>query len=376
MWWMCLEANHYYYHCPAGRYLDQCLLFCLVPQDYTDASLVTYCCGLPSVPQQMLTLSGRWQVWRFFFFSWTSQFSNPESPRYCGSKQLDCTSKQQYLILKVFLSSPGDGAWRVGTDIWMKVSLLWPAMPVQPETKAWAMKTTFKLCGHFWVRAYRFDFARGTGHKHSRCKQKKICNNEPFSTAERSERVENFLFRATREYAEAGIEQAIVAMWRLGANSPEPRKRVVREWHVSTQKTGSYITERSRLPGLIVGPCPSEESLCCPACPPAAPLFFADSRPPVYKVSVLFPCICSPTVCIIRSITSLSLATTTWTPEHPFSRLTAIRAHPPISHVSLGEAPSHGFSSKGVAAVRARRLFPSTISGVRAQFPSYLWVEN
>ena len=49
--------------------------------------------------------------------------------------------------------------------------------------------------------------------------------NEPFSTAERSERVENFLFRATREYTEAGIEQAIVAMRRLGANSPEPRKR-------------------------------------------------------------------------------------------------------------------------------------------------------
>ena len=54
--------------------------------------------------------------------------------------------------------------------------------------------------------------------------------NEPFSTAERSERVENFLFRALlREYTEAGIEQAIVAMRRLGANSPEPRKRAVRE---------------------------------------------------------------------------------------------------------------------------------------------------
>ena len=64
--------------------------------------------------------------------------------------------------------------------------------------------------------------------------------NEPFSTPERSERVENFLFRATREYTEAGIEQAIVAMRRLRANSPEPRKRAVREWHVSTQKTGSY----------------------------------------------------------------------------------------------------------------------------------------
>ena len=37
---------------------------------------------------------------------------------------------------------------------------------------------------------------------------------------------------------------------------------------------------------LIVGPCPSEESLCCPACPPP-PLFFADSRPPVSKVACL-----------------------------------------------------------------------------------------
>ena len=50
---------------------------------------------------------------------------------------------------------------------------------------------------------------------------------EPFSTAERSERVENFLFRATREYTEAGIEQATVAMRCHGANSPKPRRRTV-----------------------------------------------------------------------------------------------------------------------------------------------------
>ena len=111
------------------------------------------------------------------------------------------------------------------------------------------------------------------------CRGRAKRENEPFSTAELSERVENSLFRATREYTEAGIEQAIVAMRRLGANSPEPRKRTVREWHVSTQKTGSYITERSRLPGLIVGPCPSEESLCCPACPPALPCFRRVSAP-------------------------------------------------------------------------------------------------
>ena len=72
--------------------------------------------------------------------------------------------------------------------------------------------------------------------------------NEQFSTAERSERVENFIFRATREYTEAGIEQATVAMRCFGANSPEPRRRAVHKWHVSAQKTSSYITARLWLP--------------------------------------------------------------------------------------------------------------------------------
>ena len=109
---------------------------------------------------------------------------------------------------------------------------------------------------------------------------------EPFSTAERSERVENFLFRATRGYTEAGIEQAIVAMRRLGANSPEPRKRVVREWHVSTQKTGSYITERSRLPGLIVGPVQAKRACAVQLAHPPSPVF-AESRAPVSNVACL-----------------------------------------------------------------------------------------
>ena len=106
--------------------------------------------------------------------------------------------------------------------------------------------------------------------------------NEPFLTAERSERVENFLFHVTRKYTEAGIEQRC-----LGVNSPEPRRRAVSGWHASAQKTSSDITARPWLPGLIVGPyCPSEESLCCPACPPAHPVF-ADSRPPVSNVACL-----------------------------------------------------------------------------------------
>ena len=128
------------------------------------------------------------------------------------------------------------------------------------------------------------------------------------------------------------------------------------------------------------GSCPSEESLCCPACPPALPCFRRVSGHQSLTLRVSFPCIRSPPVCIICSVTSLSLATTTWTPEHPFfSTLCYPIASSDITCVLGGGSfpvTAHGFSSKGVAAVRARRLFPSTISGVRAQFPSYLWVEN
>ena len=60
-----------------------------------------------------------------------------------------------------------------------------------------------------------------------RCEFRVLSVMNHFSTAERSERVENFLFRATREYTEAGIEQATVAVRCLGANSPEPRRRAV-----------------------------------------------------------------------------------------------------------------------------------------------------
>ena len=114
--------------------------------------------------------------------------------------------------------------------------------------------------------------------------------------------------------------------------------------------------------------------------PTRPPLFSPSLGPQSLTLRVSFPCICSPSVCIICSVTSLSLATTTWTPEHPFfSTLCYPNASSDITCVLGGGSfpvTAHGFSSKGVAAVRARRLFPSTISGVRAQFPSYLWVEN
>ena len=129
-------------------------------------------------------------------------------------------------------------------------------------------------------------------------------------------------------------------------------------------------------PGLIVGLCPSEESLCCPACPPP-PLFFADSRPPVSKVA-----------CLI----SLYLLSTCM--YHTFSHITFLGYYHMNSRASVlldsllsehiiryhmcqwgggggGSFPvtAHGFSSRGVGAVRARRLFPSTISGVRGSVP-------
>ena len=107
--------------------------------------------------------------------------------------------------------------------------------------------------------------------------------------------------------------------------------------------------------------------------PTPPPLFSPILGPRSLKLRVSFPCICSPPLCIIRSVTSLSLATTTWTPEHPFF---STHCYPSTSSgitcvLGGGSFPvtAHGFSSRGVAAVRARRLFQSTISGVRGSVP-------
>ena len=59
---------------------------------------------------------------------------------------------------------------------------------------------------------------------------------------------------------------------RAGARCPDQtRQRCVQQTRQRcAQQTSSYITTLPWLPGLIVGPCPSEESLCCPACGLAA----------------------------------------------------------------------------------------------------------
>ena len=106
---------------------------------------------------------------------------------------------------------------------------------------------------------------------------------------------------------------------------------------------------------------------------PPPPFFFRRFLAPGLWGCFSFPCICSPPVCIICSVTSLSLAKTTWTPEHPFF---STHCYPNTSSditcvLRGGSFPvtTHGLSSRGVAAVRARRLFPSTISGVRGSVP-------
>ena len=107
--------------------------------------------------------------------------------------------------------------------------------------------------------------------------------------------------------------------------------------------------------------------------PTRPPLFSPSLGPQSLTWRVSFPCICSPPACIIRSVTSLSLPTTTWTPEHPFF---STHCYPnTLSDFTCvlggGSFPvtAHVFSCKGVAAVRARRLFPSTISGVKGSVP-------
>ena len=135
--------------------------------------------------------------------------------------------------------------------------------------------------------------------------------------------------------------------------------------------TSIYIYIYAWLPGLIVGPCPSEENLYFPACP--TPPFFRHCLPRSLKLRVSFPCICSPPVCIIRSVTSLSLTTTIWTSEQPFFSTDCYPNTSSDNTCVLGggsfPVTTDGFSSRGVAAVRARRLFPSTISGVRGSVP-------
>ena len=206
-----------------------------------------------------------------------------------------------------------------------------------------------------------------------------ILTNEPFSTAERSERVENFLFRTTRNTRKQASSKRLLpgdALAPTAQNRASTRCVNDTSAHRRPQLYNrTFPTSRAHRGSLS-----KRRELVLSSLPTRPPLFSPSLGPQSLTLRVSFPCICSPPVCIICSVTSLSLATTTWTPEHPFF---STHCYPNASSditcvLGGGSFPvtSHGFSSKGVAAVKARRLFPSTISGVRAQFPSYLWVEN
>ena len=196
-------------------------------------------------------------------------------------------------------------------------------------------------------------------------KAKATQGNEPFSTAERSERVENFLFRATRKYTEAGIEQETVAMRCQGANSPEPHRRGVPESDTSALRaTDQQLHNRTSLTSWAHhGSFVQVKRYCAvQLAHPPHPLF-ADSWPPVSKLLVSFPCIFSPPVCIIRSVTSLSLATTTCTSEHPFfSNHCYPNTSNNMTHVSLEAAPfpvtTHGFFLQRGCCCQGKEVVP------------------
>ena len=115
---------------------------------------------------------------------------------------------------------------------------------------------------------------------------------------------------------------------------------------------------------------------------------------PCYRASVLNLCVCFP-----------GLLAPPWVLCSKWIELCAVRLAPPppptlphplrrfsapgfwnwcamvVGHTTMAHQPvpvmTRVFSSRGVAAVKARRLFLSTISGVRGfSLPSYVWVEN
>ena len=142
------------------------------------------------------------------------------------------------------------------------------------------------------------------------------------------------------------------------------------------QQTSSYITALPWPPGLIVGPCPSEESLCCPACPP--PLFFLRLSAPGLQ-----SCVSHFLVFALHLYVSYFQSHHfPWLQPHAlqsirFSRLTAIRTHHPMTHVSLEEAPSqlwHTVFLQRGCCCQGKEVVPiDHITGWGAQFPSYPW---
>ena len=96
--------------------------------------------------------------------------------------------------------------------------------------------------------------------------------------------------------------------------------------------------------------------------PTRPPLFSPSLGPQSLTVRVSFPCICSPPVCMICSVTSLSLATTTCTPEHLFF---STHCYPNASSditcvLGGGSFPvnANGFSSKRGCCCQGKEVVP------------------
>ena len=109
--------------------------------------------------------------------------------------------------------------------------------------------------------------------------------------------------------------------------------------------------------------------------PTPGPPFFADSRPPVSKVACLISLYYLLSTCMYHTFSHITFLGY----NHMHSRASVFLDSLLSEHISSddtcvfggGSFPvtTHVFSSRGVAAVRARRLFPSTISGVRGSVP-------
>ena len=194
--------------------------------------------------------------------------------------------------------------------------------------------------------------------------KKGLSQIEPFSTAERNERVEKELkifLHGSRHRAAMPWRQQSRTAQACGDQMTRQRTEDQQLYNRPTMTSWAHRGSLSKRRELVLFSLPTR--------PPCFCWFSA----PVSNIACLISCICSPPVSIVRSVTSFSLATTTWTPEHPFF---STHCYPNTSFditCVLGGGSflvtTHGFSSTEVAAVRARRLFPSTISGVRGSVP-------
>ena len=122
-----------------------------------------------------------------------------------------------------------------------------------------------------------------------------------------------------------------------------------------------------------MGPRPSEESLCCPACPAPPPFFSPILGPRSLKLCISFPLYLLST-CMYHTFSHITFLGY----NHIISRASIFLdsllsehrvSHHPMSHVSLGEAPSQsekfldlGSHATTLQHLRARKLVRRTRS--------------